>query len=351
MTDPTTLSRSGVATDAALAPAAADRIAAGHLAAIVASSSDAILSKSLDGIIISWNAGAELMFGWSAAEIVGRPITLLIPPEIVAEEDNILARIRAGRRIDHYETVRVAKDGRRLDVELTISPVHDDSGRIVAASKSIRDITERKRADAKIRLLMREVNHRAGNLLSIVQAIVRQTAKGADPATFAAELADRIAGLAACQAQLVQNEWRGIDLAGLLRAQIALFADGVGARVSIDGPPVVLGPAAAQAIGMAIHELAANAHQHGALSLPAGHVAVDWVIDTTAEPVLLMHWREQGGPAVTRPVRTGFGQLMITGMTEAAMHGGVQLEYGEAGLQWRLRAPLRGNVESAGGGA
>ena len=173
------------------------------------------------------------MFGYRGDEIVGRPITRLIPLEIIEEEDRILAELRAGRHIEHFETVRVTKDGRRLNVSLTISPVHDSSGRIVAASKIIRDITERKQAEAKIRLLMREVNHRAGNLLSIVQAIVRQTAKDADPATFAAYLADRIAGLAASQALLVHNEWRGVDVAGLVRTQIALFA-GSGRRPRID---------------------------------------------------------------------------------------------------------------------
>jgi PAS domain S-box-containing protein len=119
----------------------------GRLAAIVDSSDDAIVSKTLDGVITSWNRGAERTFGWTAAEAVGRHITLIIPEERWAEEDDVLARIRRGERIDHYETVRVTKDGRRLDISLTVSPLRDGSGRIVGASKIGRDITERRRME------------------------------------------------------------------------------------------------------------------------------------------------------------------------------------------------------------
>jgi PAS domain S-box-containing protein len=117
-----------------------------RLAAIVESSDDAIVSKSLDGVILTWNRGAERIFGYTAAEAVGRPITILIPPDRQHEEPQILARLRAGERIDHYETVRIAKDGRYLDVSVTISPVRDATGRIVAASKVARDVTEQRRA-------------------------------------------------------------------------------------------------------------------------------------------------------------------------------------------------------------
>ena len=114
------------------------------LAAIVDSSEDAIISKNLDGIITSWNKGAERLFGLTAKEVVGLPITIIIPPELQHEEAQILARIRAGERIDHYQTVRVTKAGTRVDVSLTISPVTDPEGRIVGVSKIARDIGERK---------------------------------------------------------------------------------------------------------------------------------------------------------------------------------------------------------------
>jgi PAS domain S-box-containing protein len=120
-----------------------------YLAAIVESSDDAIISKDLNGIVRSWNAAAERMFGYSAAELVGKPIRLIIPADRQAEEDEILARLRRGERVEHFQTVRQAKDGRLLDVSLTVSPVHDSSGRVVGASKIARDVTEQNRAVAE----------------------------------------------------------------------------------------------------------------------------------------------------------------------------------------------------------
>jgi len=117
------------------------------LAAIVESSDDAIVSKTLDGVITSWNGGAERMLGWPAEMAIGRHITLIVPDERRAQEDEVLARIRRGERIHHFETVRVTRDGRLIDVSLTVSPVRDAAGRIVGASKVARDVSERRRLD------------------------------------------------------------------------------------------------------------------------------------------------------------------------------------------------------------
>jgi PAS domain S-box-containing protein len=123
--------------------------ASAYLAAIVESSDDAIISKDLNGTIRSWNAAAERLFGYTAAEIVGKPVRIIIPADRQTEEDDILARLRKGERIEHYQTVRQAKDGRQLDVSITVSPVRDASGRVVGASKIARDITGQKRAIAE----------------------------------------------------------------------------------------------------------------------------------------------------------------------------------------------------------
>ena len=121
-----------------------------HLAAIVESSDDAIVSKDLNGIIVTWNKGAQRLFGYSAEEIIGKPVTTLMPPERQIEEPGILTRIRRGERIEHYETIRQRKDGTLMDVSLTVSPVRDSNGRIVGASKIARDVTEQKRAAAAL---------------------------------------------------------------------------------------------------------------------------------------------------------------------------------------------------------
>jgi len=128
--------------------------------AVVESSDDGIISKDLNGVITSWNAGAQRIFGYTEAEVIGQPITIIIPPELHGEERQVLQRLRAGERIEHYETVRLTKLGKRVDVSLTISPMKDSTGRIVGASKIARDITERKRADEELRKAHEELEIR-----------------------------------------------------------------------------------------------------------------------------------------------------------------------------------------------
>jgi PAS domain S-box-containing protein len=162
-----------------------------RLASIVESSDDAIASKSLDGVVTSWNTAAERLFGYTAAEMIGKPIALLIPPERADEEPQILHRIRNGERIDHYETVRRRKDGKLIDISLTVSPIRDAQGKVIGASKIARDNTEAKRARDQQRLLLNEMKHRVKNTLATVQAIAMQTLQSASPedrASYAARL-------------------------------------------------------------------------------------------------------------------------------------------------------------------
>src|SRR5580692_9489178 len=130
-----------------------------HLAQIVQSSEDAILGKTLDGIITSWNNAAERIFGYSAAEMIGKPVSVLIPADRLSEEDRILAQLRAGRSVEHYETVRRRKDGGEILVSLSVSPIRDNAGHIIGASKIVRDITEKKRTEARAQVLQSELEH------------------------------------------------------------------------------------------------------------------------------------------------------------------------------------------------
>jgi PAS domain S-box-containing protein len=136
------------------------------VAAIVESSDDAILSKDLDGIITSWNLGAKRMFGYNAEEIIGKSILTLIPPELHSDEPVIIGKIRRGERIEHFETVRLTKDGRRIDVSLTVSPVKDENGKVIGASKILRDISGRKRIEES--LLQAEKMAAAGRMASTI---------------------------------------------------------------------------------------------------------------------------------------------------------------------------------------
>jgi PAS domain S-box-containing protein len=143
-----------------------------QLASIVESSNDAIITMNLDGIISSWNQSAERLFGYTPEEVIGKPITIYIPPERHNEEPAILARLRRGERIEHYETLRQRKDGSVIDISLTVSPIKNAQGRVIGASKIARDITERKRNDEQIAMLAREAEHRTKNILATVQATV-----------------------------------------------------------------------------------------------------------------------------------------------------------------------------------
>ena len=149
--------------------------ARGRLAAVVECSDDAIISKDLSGTINAWNRGAEKIFGYAASEVVGKPMLMLLPPERVNEESDILARIRRGESVEHFETVRVKKDGRKIDVSVTISPIKDSSGVIVGASNVARDITERKQADERLAGQAEELSRQAEELLRSRQALETQT--------------------------------------------------------------------------------------------------------------------------------------------------------------------------------
>ena len=148
------------------------------LAAIVSSSDDAIISKDLNGIITSWNAGAEELFGYSAEEAIGHHISLIAPPERVEEMADILAKIARGEKVVHFETQRRRRDGAIVDISLTVSPIYDEADRVVGASKIAHDITERRHAEERLRLLMRELDHRAKNVLAVAQAMLRLNSCG-----------------------------------------------------------------------------------------------------------------------------------------------------------------------------
>ncbi len=204
------------------------------------------------------------------------------------------------------------------------------------------DVTERKAREEQVQLLMREVNHRAKNMLSLVQAIARQTA-AREPEGFIGCFTERIQALAANQDLLIRNEWQGVDVEDLVRAQLAHFADLVGSRIAVGGPKVHLNAAAAQAIGLALHELATNAGKYGALSVPCGHVDVCWRADGD---IFAMNWTERNGPPVSHPERRGFGSTVIESIAKRTVGGEVQLDYAPSGLMWGLTCPEANALES-----
>jgi PAS domain S-box-containing protein len=298
------------------------------LASIVESSDDAIVSKNLDGVITSWNRGAERIFGYSAEEAIGQPITLVIPQDRQDEERAILTRIRRGERIDHFETVRQRKHGSLIVVSLTVSPVKNAEGKIVGASKIARDITEQKRNQEKIAALAREAEHRSKNLLATVQATVMlsqsDTSEGLKQA-----IEGRIQALANVHSLFVETRWIGAELSTLATQELAPYCETDERRVRIDGPQVLLEPNAAQAIAVTLHELATNAAKYGALSVPNGRIDLTWLHE--ADGRLILRWTETGGPTVETPTRQGFGGRIIERMI-GQLKGQTRFDWRREGL-------------------
>jgi PAS domain S-box-containing protein len=203
------------------------------------------------------------------------------------------------------------------------------------------DESERKAHEEQVHLLMREINHRAKNMLSLVQAIARQTA-AREPEDFIRHFTERIQALAANQDLLIKNEWQGVDIEDLVRAQLAHFADLVGSRITVHGSPVRLNAAAAQAIGLALHELATNAGKYGALSVDAGLVEVGWRLDGD---MFAMSWTERKGPPVSQPKRRGFGSTVVDQVMRQTVNGEVHLDFIPSGVAWNLTCPAANALE------
>jgi two-component sensor histidine kinase len=242
--------------------------------------------------------------------------------------------------IERHEMTLLAKDGRTFDASITVSPIRDAEGRTIGCSKVIRDITERKQIERRLHLLMREANHRIKNMLTLVQAIARQTA-AREPENFMERFNERILALAANQDLLVRTEWQGVGVDELVRAQLAHFAD-VGSRIAVHGQKLRLNAAAAQAIGLALHELSTNAGKYGALSTDRGRVDIGWGTD---RDIFTMSWTEHDGPPVSAPKRRGFGTAVMEVMAARSIGGEVQLDYAPSGLMWRLTCPAANAVE------
>lgn len=437
-----------------------------QLAAIVQHSSDAIVSKDLDGVVRSWNAAAERLFGWSAEDMIGQSIRRVIPADRQDEEDAILARIRAGEIVPKFETLRLHKDGTAIPLAITVSPIRDAQGHVVGASKIANDlremvdlrrelresqrqfealaqnipqlawmadskgwiywynqrwydytgttleqmqgwgwkavhhpdhvdrvveriqhawdtgedwedtfplrgtdgnfrwflsrasalkdedgkvvlwcgtntdVTEQREANERIGLLMNEVNHRARNMLATVQAILRQTMRGSDSALL--ETVDRrIAALSANHDLLSDQNWSGVVVRDLVASQVGHVGELADGRMALSGPDHLrLQPRPAEAVGLAIHELATNALKYGALSTPEGRVTVNWSVEGRGEDALFrMEWRERGGPRVEPPSRSGFGSVVIARNPRMTLGGTVEWNPEPDGVVWTVSAP------------
>jgi two-component sensor histidine kinase/CHASE3 domain sensor protein len=303
-----------------------------------------IALDSSDITVFSQNT--DLVYGWisrgtpqtAAADIVGKTDAEFQPAHAIS----MLERLKRGVVVSG-EPVRTEV---RIDYangthwyDMTLVATRDAAGEVDGLVGGVVDISERKQYEAHVRLLLREITHRSKNLLAVIQAIMRQTASHAmSVEDFTKRFSARLDALAGSLDLLVQEDWRGVTLADLVRSQLAHHADAGSSQIELDGGKLQLPPDAAQNIGMALHELATNAAKYGALSVPQGRVRVSWQTERHAsgQEFCRLSWEERDGPPVVPPARRGFGQVVIERTVARAVGGKVTLRYPPEGVHWTL---------------
>ncbi len=314
--------------------------AAEQLAAIVANSGDAIVSVSPKGAILNANRAFCDIFQYEPAELEGAKLgDLIVPDDFWPQHAEKLQRASRGP-IKPQIVRRRRKDGHRLDFSLSTAPIRDEQGEVVAISAIYRDVGPLMRAAEHIEFLLREVNHRSKNMLAVVQAVARQTARLAEtPDLFIEGFMARLAAIASSHDLLVSRDWRGVQIADLTHSQFSHLDEETQARIALSGDLLEINPRAAEAYGLALHELSTNAVKYGALSAPTGAIELCFHLDPEHNNYVLT-WRESGGPAVVAPPRAGFGSTVLTRMAPMAIQGESALHYAREGLTYRLSAPL-----------
>jgi len=316
-----------------------DEHSAERLAAIVESSFDAIISKDLSGTIVSWNKAAERMFGYAVTDVVGMPIYLIIPDDKRDEEADILRRLKLGERIDPFQTTRRHRDGRIVPISITISPIKSRAGKLVGASSIARDISETRESDRRLRLLMREINHRVKNQYAVILAVIRQTAtRTRSIEEFEKRVRERVMALSHSHDLLSQVDWAGVRLADLVAHQLQPFE--ALQLVRVLGPDIALDANAVLNLGMAFHELIINAMRFGVTDV--GGISVTWRLTSEEGGTLFeLVWSE---PAVAYAdllaQEDGFGALVLGKLVPSALSGQARWSFTDGLILWKLTAPL-----------
>lgn len=259
------------------------------------------------------------------------------------DSDREAFRKQVAGELEFYSAEKrfVRKDGRTIWISVRSSPVRDAAGQLLYLVRVVQDITESKLAEQRQKMLIDELNHRVKNTLATVQSLASQTARSAaSPREFSESFEGRLIALSKAHDQLTMHHWESADLRELLSADLAPYGGGP-ERVVLRGEDVRLRPRAVLTLAMVFHELITNAAKYGALSVPAGRVAIRWrpVRDMYGQPFLRIDWQEEGGPAVAEPERRGFGSRLIEGSIAAELGGSARLTYAPEGLRCEVLIP------------
>jgi PAS domain S-box-containing protein len=281
--------------------------------------------------------------GFKIEEILGRTDNELIPvenrPPVVSVKQEVL---QSGEAKDREVQINDGQIVRWYDFH--IEPLRDNKRRVIGISCAVVDITASKEGEEHLRLLMRELTHRSKNLLAMIQAIARQTARYSGSIDgFLGQFNARVQALARSHDLLVQESWHGATLKDLLHSQLGPYVDTEMSQVTINGPPISLKPETAQSIGLALHELASNASKYGALSVPTGRISITWSpiskLDQNDMEGIEILWAEKGGPTVGVPSKRGFGSMVIQNNLARTLESNVDLTFAEDGVNCLIRVP------------
>ena len=302
--------------------------------ALVEDANDIVATLDLDMRFTSVNPAAERLLGYAPAELIGTALGEYVPQEQLPVHRAMLDRKLHGEVATQYEMQLRGKDGRTVPLEVSSRLIFDRAGKAVGIHAIARDVSERKNAEARQQLLVGELQHRAKNLLAVMQSIVSNTiARSQDLATAKASILGRLQALAHAQEFVALGSGGGVALRDLVEAEVLPF----GARISIEGIPVILGGPFAQTFALIVHELATNATKYGSLSVPNGRVFVSWsVTQKDGRPNLMFSWVERGGPLVKTPTTEGFGTLLIS----AALKDATRVAFKETGLELEIVVPF-----------
>jgi PAS domain S-box-containing protein len=293
-----------------------------------------LFDNAIDGVFVSDDAGRYLYVNPAGANLLGYAVHELIGATVADVIDLADApRVTAWRASEPRDPQRGEwrlrrRDGGWIDVEITSRLLPDNRW-----FGTVRNITLRKENEERLRLLAREVDHRANNLLAVVQSAI-SLSRADDAAALKTVLMGRVSALARAHQLLAEGRWVGADLRRLIEEELGAFAAPEDGRVTITGEALELSPHLAQAVAMAIHELATNAVKHGALSAPGGRVEVSWT-QPSAEPPLIT-WRESGGPPVAKPERFGLGANLLERALRGTIGGRTEIDWAESGVICRL---------------
>jgi PAS domain S-box-containing protein len=309
---------------------------------------EAVIATDLTGRVLYWNRFAEKLYGWSAAEALGRNVLeLKCPAQDQSISESGLKHLQAGGSWSG-ELVLRRRDGSTFPAHVSDGPLIDDAGKVIGIVGISYDITPRKEAERKQQLLIRELHHRVKNTLATVQAIMGTTARHASSIDeFQESVTGRVMSLAKIHALLTEDQWQEVHFSALLGATLERFNDARRTRIVLDGPPTILPSPVAVPLGMAIHELTVNAVKHGALRDVRGRVIVRWEqVSSDSSEMLCFVWTEHDGPPVKLPTREGFGSRLLRRLLKEQIGGNVRVDYNPDGLRVTVDLPLA-NRQSA----